>query len=202
MEAGGWCEYAVVAHEVAARRGDERGQACDEVEWLEYDGGRAVSPFVAQVDGDAVAGQQAQSLAGDGGARNVSAEPLEPAGVGGPNRDVGVQREPSGLGDERPVACIAGRVEGVALALSRLAGVRAEQLDLVGGGRGAGAKGHLVFERADVGILEQPAALEHGRDTLGDPGRERYDLGVGRDGRGQEGRAAVRALDIGAVRHQ
>ena len=56
MEPSSRGKDAMIANQICPRRWDERGQACDEVERIEDDRGRPISPGVAEVDGNTVAG--------------------------------------------------------------------------------------------------------------------------------------------------
>jgi hypothetical protein len=58
MEAGRGSEDAMIAGQISAGRGNQRGQATDEIQGLEDDRGRPVAPLMTKVDGYAVAREE------------------------------------------------------------------------------------------------------------------------------------------------
>ena len=83
----------MVADAVLPRRGHQGCQATNEVQRVESHAGGAVSSGTAQLDGDAAAIEQAQSLGGDRRTHDVARQPLQTRRVGGANEGDGVEVE-------------------------------------------------------------------------------------------------------------
>jgi hypothetical protein len=81
----------VVGEEVRARTRHERGESLEEGQRLEGDRAGAVAPRAPQAIDHAPIRIDREPLAGDGGAGDVPAEPLESSAVVPLDQDLGVQ---------------------------------------------------------------------------------------------------------------
>jgi len=91
----------VVAHGVKTRRRDQRGQTVDQLQRLESDVGRSISPAVAQLVQQAAVRHLAQPFRRHGRPPGIAAESLQTLPVVPRDGDARVQAEAVGAGEPR-----------------------------------------------------------------------------------------------------
>ena len=194
--AGAVAEATMIPNRMSVGRGDERGQAAEELERLEHETSRALRmrPGTAQAIEDAAILTQGESVLGEGGPETVAAQTFKSLAVLSRHGLSGVQRE-SGHTGAKGLGWRLGDLSGKAELITRHGGLDRRGQGLLEGGGGR-------FEQR-VGLEDVVAeTLDDGGQTAGDLQGEGRDLLVGGSGQGHEGEEAVGSRHEESIGHE